>query len=205
MFKYLEEKTTAEQESIRKAIQELLMQTCVLKVKCDPVTLEVRDNPSYQVLNRHREFLSDYLAVLGCELLHEPQAQIFYLAGEAMPVEHINLFTTKLVLLLKLIYRDKIMGNGLNATITTLSEIREYGRNADLLTKKVPVQEWQEALSVLKRHQMIEIPGAVRNVEDRTPVYINPTINLYLKAADIVRLLEKFQTEEMETTQEEEA
>lgn len=204
MFKYLEEKTAAEQESIRKAIQELFLQTCVLKVKCDPVTLKVRDNPGYQVLSRHRDFISDYLDVLGCELLHEPQEQIFYLAGEAMPVEHINLFTTKLVLLLKLIYRDKIMGNGLDATITTLSEIREYGRNANILTKKVPAQEWQEALAVLRQHQMIELPGAVRSIEDRTPVYINPTINLYLKTADITRLVEQFMTEGAELTQEEE-
>lgn len=204
MFKYLEEKTATEQENIRKTIQELLRQTCILKVKCDPATLEVRDNPGYQILSRHRDFISDYLAVLGCELIHEPQEQIFYLSGEAMPVEHLNLFTTKLVLLLKLIYRDKIMGSGLNATTTNLSEIREYGRDANLLTKKMTAQEWQEALAVLRLHQMIELPGAVRNVEDKTPIYINPTINIYLKTADIAQLLEKFQAEGTGLTQEEE-
>lgn len=42
--------------------------------------------------------------------------------------EHMSLMTTKLVILLKMIYRDKIMGEGLHATTTNLAEIREYGK-----------------------------------------------------------------------------
>ena len=39
MFSYLEERTPAEVEAIRRTIQELLRQTCILQVKCDPATL----------------------------------------------------------------------------------------------------------------------------------------------------------------------
>ena len=39
----------AEVEAIRRTIQELLRQTCILQVKYDPVTLTARDNGRYQV------------------------------------------------------------------------------------------------------------------------------------------------------------
>lgn len=79
-------------------------------MKCDPVTLVRRDNPRYQVCLRHREFITDYLSVLDCELVHDPQEHIFRITGDGVMTEHMSLMTTKLVILLKMIYRDKIMG-----------------------------------------------------------------------------------------------
>ena len=49
--------------------------------------------------------------------------------------------------------------------------------------------EWQEALYLLSKHQMIEVPGAVRDVEDQTPIYIYSTVNLYLSSSTINELL----------------
>ena len=82
-----------------------------------------------------------------------------------------SLTTTIIVLLVKMIYRDKILGEGLNATVTTLEEIREYGKNTNLLNRKLTLAEWREALYLMSKHQMIELPGAVRDVEDHTPIY----------------------------------
>ena len=72
MINYLQEFSATEQENIKKTIQDLFRQTCILQTKCDPATLIVRDNPRYQVCARHREFIADYLSVLGCELIHDP-------------------------------------------------------------------------------------------------------------------------------------
>lgn len=55
-----------------------------LQVKCDPATLVQRDNPRYQVCLRHREFIADYLSVLDCELVHDPQEHIFRITGMAL-------------------------------------------------------------------------------------------------------------------------
>ena len=80
--------------------------------------------------------------MLGCELTHDPQEHIFRLTGEGVATERLNLTTTLLILILKLIYRDKIMGEGLNATVTTLEEMREYGKNTNLITRKLTDAEW---------------------------------------------------------------
>ena len=154
MFEYMENVSQSEAENIRKTIQDLFRQTCILQVKCDPVTLIQRDNPRYQVCLRNREFIADYLAVLDCELVHDPQEHIFRIAGEGVMTERMSLTTTKLVILLKMIYRDKIMGEGLHATTTNLAEIREYGKNTNLITRRLTLQEWQDALMVMKTHQM---------------------------------------------------
>lgn len=195
MLEYMETISQSEAENIRKTIQDLFRQTCILQVKCDPVTLIQRDNPRYQVCLRNREFIADYLSVLDCELLHDPQEHIFRIAGQGVMTEHMSLMTTKLVVLLKLIYRDKIMGEGLHATTTNLAEIREYGKDTNLITRRLSAQEWQEAFVLMKTHQMIELPGAVGNLEDNTPIYIYSTVNIFCSAIDMNELVEKYRSE----------
>ena len=85
----------------KKTIQDLFRQTCILQVKCDPATLVQHDNPRYQVCLRHREFIADYLSVLDCELVHDPQEHIFRITGDGVMTERMSLMTTKLVILFK--------------------------------------------------------------------------------------------------------
>lgn len=201
MFQYMEELSQTEAVNIKKTIQDLFRQTCILQVKCDPVTMIQRDNPRYRVCERNKEFISDYLSVLDCELVHDPQEHIFRITGAGLPTEKMNLTTTRILLLLKIIYREKIMGEGLNATVTNVRKIRESGRNTNLLTRKLTQQEWQEALTMLKTHQIIELPGAVGNLEDDTPIYIYSTINIFCSSVDINELVKRYE-EEMEQAAE---
>lgn len=203
MFAYMETLSLGEQDSIKRVIQDLFRQTCILKVKYDPETLLARDNEKYHVCNRHRAFIEDYLQVLDCELLHDSQEHIFRLVGEGVPVLHIPLSATKILLLLKLIYREKIMGEGLLASVTNLQEIRTYGMQTGLITERLPASEWNYALNLMKRHQILEIPGAVSNVEDETPLYIYSTINLYCPTKEINALMKRYTDEEEEAAADE--
>lgn len=204
MASYIEELSVTEAENLKKTISKLFRQTCILQMRYDPATLTPRDNLDYEICVRHRGFIEEYLAVLGCELIHDPQEHIFRLVGDGVETEKMSLTTTIIVLLVKMIYRDKILGEGLNATVTTLEEIREYGKNTNLLNRKLTLAEWREALYLMSKHQMIELPGAVRDVEDYTPIYLYSTINLYVSAADINALVEEYREEaaENETIEE---
>ena len=204
MASYIEELSVTEAENLKKTISKLFRQTCILHMRYDPATLTPRDNLDYEICVRHRGFIEEYLAVLGCELIHDPQEHIFRLVGDGVETEKMSLTTTIIVLLVKMIYRDKILGAGLNATVTTLEEIREYGKNTNLLNRKLTLAEWREALYLMSKHQMIELPGAVRDVEDHTPIYLYSTINLYVSAADINALVEEYREEaaENETIEE---
>lgn len=196
MFTYLEELTVTEADQVKKTIQALFRQTCILQVKYDPATLTPRDNPQYEICSRHRNFITEYLDVLGCELIHDAQEHVFRLVGEHVPQEHLSMTETVILLLVKLIYRDRIMGEGLNAPLTTLKEIREYGKNTNLITEKLTQAQWRGVLYLMRMHQIIDVPGAVRDVEDDTPIYIYSTVNLYVTAADINALIEEYRGEE---------
>ena len=195
MFTYLEELTVTEAEQVRKTVQALFRQSCILQVKYDPATLTPRDNPQYEICARHRVFIENYIEVLGCELVHDAQEHVFRLTGEHMPKEKLSHTSTVILLLVKLIYRDRIMGEGLNAPVTTLKEIREYGKNTNLITEKLTQAQWREALYLMRMHQVIDLPGAVRDVEDETPIYIYSTVNLYVTAADINALIKEYRGE----------
>lgn len=204
MVSYLETVSLTEGELIKKTIQALFRQTCILQVKYDPVTLTPKDNPQYEICLRHRGFIEDYLSVLGCELLYDAQEHIFRLIGEGVLTEKMNLTETVILLIIKLIYHDKIMGEGLNAPVTTLKEIREYGKNTNLITRKLTMADWRSALYLMRTHQVIDVPGAVRDVEDDTKIYIYSTINLFVTSGDINALIEEYREEadEFETTEE---
>ena len=82
--------------------------------------------------------------------------------------------------------------------------MREYGKNTNLIPEKLTVVQWREALYLMRMHQVIDVPGAVRDVEDDTPIYIYSTINMYVTAGDINALIEEYreETEELETAEE---
>ena len=98
MVNYMEELSVTEAENLKKTISALFRQTCILQVKYDPVTLTPRDNLHYEICVRHRKFIEDYLSVLGCELVHDPQEHIFRLTGEGVAVERLNVTATKIIL-----------------------------------------------------------------------------------------------------------
>ena len=192
MNHYIDTLSVSDAEKLKKTITSLFRQTCILQEKYDPVTLLPSDNEQYEICVRHRNFIENYLAVMDCELIHDAQEHIFRLVGDGVEAVYISKTATIIILLVKMIYRDKIMGKGLSATVTNLEEIREYGKNTNLLNQKLTETEWKEALSLMKRHQMIEYPGALKDMEDNTPIYIYSTINLYCSSAMVNELLEAY-------------
>lgn len=64
---------------------------------------------------------------------------------------------TVILLIIKLIYKDKIMGEGLNAPVTTLKEMREYGKNTNLIVRKLKADEWKASLYLMRLHQIIDV------------------------------------------------
>lgn len=192
MIDYLENLPVTEAEKLRKTIAGLFRQTCILQEKYDPVTLVPSDNEQYEICNRHKDFMESYLAVMGCEMVHDSQEHVFRLVGEGAEAVTLSRTSTIIMLLTKMIYRDKIMGQSLSATVTNLEELREYGKNTNLLNQRLTDGEWKEALSLMKKHQVIEYPGALRDLKDHTPIYIYSTINLYCSSAMINELLEAY-------------
>ena len=200
MVNYMEELSVTEAENLKKTISALFRQTCILQVKYDPVTLTPRDNLHYEICVRHRKFIEDYLSVLGCELVHDPQEHIFRLTGEGVAVERLNVTATKIILLIKIIYRDKILGEGLMLA-HNIQRIFPLC-HSQLLIDQIRVLSILTDLRQI-RHSRIQtftenlIPIDYFNKKnDQTKIYIYSTINLYCSGVDIQALMKEYVDEE---------
>ena len=100
MVNYMEELSVTEADNLKKTIAALFRQTCILQMKYDPVTLVPRDNLHYEICTRHRKFIEDYLSVLSCELVHDPQEHTYRLHGDGIAIEKINATVSIVILLL---------------------------------------------------------------------------------------------------------
>lgn len=192
MLDYMNRLTLQEGEELKKTVRDLMRQSCIIETKYDPAGDCLKDNPRYRICLRHREFLTDYFQVMGWELTFDPQDHFFRLTGDRASQERLGEAATRLILLMKLIYKEKIMGEGLRATMTTLGEIRRYGMETGILTRKLTDRELGDAISLMKTHQMIEIPCAVGDLEDDTPIYMYNMINVFCSGAAIARLYGKY-------------
>lgn len=195
MLEYVNSLSPQEAEDLKRVIRDLMRQSCIIETKYDTEKGAMKDNPRYGTCMRHREFLTDYFEIMGCTLVFDPQDRFFRLTGEGAAQERFGETATLMVLLMKLIYKEKILGQGLHSTMTTLGEVRRYGMETGILTRKLTEREISEALSLMKTHQMIELPCALGDVEDQTPIYLYNTINVFLSGASAARLYEQFKGE----------
>ena len=76
-MKYIEELSQSEAAGIKKRYRICFARPVFAGKMMTRVTLVQRDNPRYRICANHREFISDYLSVLDCELVHDPQEHIF--------------------------------------------------------------------------------------------------------------------------------
>ena len=196
MIEYMNSLTPQEAEELKKTIRDLMRQSCIIETKYDTDRDCLKDNPRYRICMRHREFLTDYFDVMGCALVYDPQDHFFRLTGDGVGTEKFSETTTLFILLMKLIYKEKIMGEGLKATVTTLEEVRRHGVDTGILNRKLTDREVYEAVSVMKTHQMLEIPCAIGDLEDDTPIYLYNMINVFCRGAAVTELYQRYKKRE---------
>ena len=90
------------------------------------------------------------------------------------------------------------MGEGRKATVTNLEELRRHGVDTGILNRKLTDREVYEAVSVMKTHQMLEIPCAIGDLEDDTPIYLYNMINVFCRGAAVTELYQRYKKREEE-------
>lgn len=190
----METVSQGEAENIRKTIQDLFRQTCILQVKCDPATLVQRDNQGIRCVCA-TESLSQTICLCWTANWCMIRRNTFSGSRGWRYDRAYEPYDNEAGHSVKNDLPWQNHGEGLHATTTNLAEIREYGKNTNLITRRLTGQEWNDALVLMKTHQMIELPGAVANLEDFTPIYIYSTVNVFCSAMDINELVREYQNE----------
>ncbi len=195
MIPYMDELKEEERREVTQIIRTLYDQTYVLERRYDRKTERFPMNRDYRLCERHLEFLQEYFRIGGVELKENRQLGIFYLEGMETIGEKLGRITTLYVLVLKLLYDEKVnQASTAMQVFTTIAEIHDkitLFRLWDRSNSRYLTQ-MREAVRLLKRYQIIDTFENGQDLEGESRVVIYPTIHLLLRGEDIRAILEKY-------------
>ena len=196
MIPYFNELLQEEREELTQAIRLLERQTYVLERKYDRKTGRYQYSGVYRTLERHMEFLREYLEISGISIYEDIQLGVIYIKGEAVLAEKLPKLATLYLLILKVIYDEQMTeaSNSL-AVHTTLGELSERLGVFGLTGRTAPT-EIRRALSLLKKYQIIEPLDVLEELNESTRLVIYPCIHTVLLGDDIRELLATFSEED---------
>lgn len=197
MFEGYEELTAAEQERMQEVIRLLWSQTFLLERKYDKKGGRLVSDKNYDFCDRHQEFLTDYFAVAGIRLQQDTELGVIYIQGAEGIGEKLPKLATIYLLLLKLIYDEKmaVVSSSVNI-VTTFGELNGKVGEFRLARGFSSVTEIRRAFSLLRKYQMVEFLDLQEELNENTRIIIYPCINLVLMREDIEGLLRSFEEED---------
>ena len=198
MISYYDELNEEERLQVTEIIQTLYNQTYVLESKYDKKTERFVMNRDYRLCERHMEFLQEYFKIAGVELRENRQLGIFFLQGTEVIGEKIGRIATLYVLVLKMLYDEKVnLASTTMQITTTIGEIHDKITLFHLWDRSNPryLTQMREAIRLLKRYQIIETFDNGQDLEGDSKVVIYPTIHLLLRGESVREILEKFSEE----------
>lgn len=196
MFEGYEELNTQDVERMQEVIRTLLAQTFLPERKYDKKYGRMMPDRMYDFCDRHLEFLMEYFAVAGIKLSQDTELGIIYLEGTDGIGEKLPKLATIYLLLLKLIYDEKMaaVSSSVNV-ITTFGELNGKAGEFRLIKGPSSMTEIKKAFAILKKYQMVEFLDVFEEQLENTRIMIYPCINLVLMREDVNGLLGSFSDE----------
>ena len=205
MLAYIKELSTQEQEEMRDVLQKLYRQTFILERRYDRRAGRIVINKEYYFCENHMDFLKEYLEAAGMTIQENSELGTIYIQGEPVMGERLPKLATIYLLLLKLIYDEKMaeVSSSVNI-VTTLGDLTAKAGEFGLIKNLTSQAEMKRALNVLKRYQMIEVMDSMEELNNQTRILIFPSINVVLMREDIIGLLDLFAGEASQEEPEQE-
>jgi len=194
---YIKDLSSAEQEQMREVIGKLYRQTFILERKYDRRAERMVVNKEYYFCEKHMDFLVEYLEAAGISIHCNTELGAIYIQGEPVMGERLPKLSTIYLLLLKLIYDEKMaeVSSSVNI-VTTLGDLTAKAGEFGLIRSLTSQAEMKRALNVLKRYQLIEVLDSMEELTNQTGIFIFPSIQVVLMREDIKKLLELFAGED---------
>lgn len=200
MIDYFTALNDEERAELTEVIQTLFRQTYLLERKYEKKYGRYQTSAVYRVCERHLDFLMEYFQIGGLQLVENRQYGIMALQSTTPQGEKLSKLTTLVVLLLKLIYDEKMntVSNSVHV-FTTLDEV--YGKIQLFRlwdNRALPITEVRKTVAVLKKYQVIEVLDIADELTADTRILIYPTVNMLVSGMDLAEVLEQYRTNEEE-------
>lgn len=201
MFEYYKELATTDQEKLKDVITQLLAQSFILERKYDRKKGRMVLNKDFYFCENHMEFLTQYFEVAGIRLQKNTELGSIYIQGNATLGEKLPKLSTIYLLLLKLLYDEKMasVSSSVNVVVT-FAELNTKVGEFRLVKGLSSLSEVKRAFGILKKYQMVEVLDSLDELSEQTRILVYPCINLVLLQEDMVGLLQSFSQEEGELT-----
>lgn len=200
MIPYYYELLDEEKEALTEAIKTLVNQTYLLERKYDRKTERYLPNQIYRSCERHLDFLKEYFAIAGMELIENRPFGIIFLKTENPQGDKLSRLSTIFILLLKLIFDEQM--NTASSSIHVYTSLNEVYDKIQLFrlwnNKSISLTEVRKTIAALKKYQVIEIMDEMGDLEGDTRFIIYPTVNLLLDGNSIQGIILQYQEEEDE-------
>ncbi len=199
MFEYYKELATTDQEKLKDVITQLLAQSFILERKYDRKKGRMVLNKDFYFCENHMEFLTQYFEVAGIRLQKNTELGSIYIQGNATLGEKLPKLATIYLLLLKLLYDEKMasVSSSVNVVVT-FAELNTKVGEFRLVKGLSSLSEVKRAFGILKKYQMVEVLDSLDELSEQTRILVYPCINLVLLQEDMVGLLQSFSQEEEE-------
>lgn len=184
---------------MREVLSRLYRQTFILERRYDKRAGRMVINKEYYFCEKHMEFLKEYLETAGISIQENTELGTIYIQGEPVMGERLPKLATIYLLLLKLLYDEKMAEVSASINIVaTLGELTVKAGEFGLIKNLTSQAEMKRALNVLKRYQLIEVMDSMEELDNQTRILIFPSINVVLMREDILKLLIVFSAEDGE-------
>lgn len=201
MLEQYQEFTAEEKERMQEMIRRLLSQTFLLERKYEKKGNRMLTDSDYYFCERHMDFLQAYFEVAGIRLCQDVELGVLYLRGAEGAGERLTKLATIYLLVLKLIYDEKMAAVSSSVQIaTTVGELNGKVGEFRLVRALPSLAEQKRAFGLLRKYQMAEFPDTMEELGESSRILIYPCINLALQREDMQELLRLF--EEAEETEE---
>ena len=199
MFEYYKELATTDQEKLKDVITQLLAQSFILERKYDRKKGRMVLNKDFYFCENHMEFLTQYFEVAVIRMQKNTELGSIYIQGNATLGEKLPKLSTIYLLLLKLLYDEKMasVSSSVNVVVT-FAELNTKVGEFRLVKGLSSLSEVKRAFGILKKYQMVEVLDSLDELSEQTRILVYPCINLVLLQEDMVGLLQSFSQEEEE-------
>lgn len=161
------------------------------KVKDDMVF-----NPDYRFVEIYKDEVFEYLKYIGWQLNEDKNNGVFFISHEENSYNiRLNLFTTKIVLLLRMLFEKKQEEVSLTNTIYfSLSEVLEQGSIVGVIRNNPNKKEIEHCMILLRKYKIIDkIKGKYSEVD--TVYVLYPTIIQLVSSEVVLGALNAFKDE----------
>ena len=190
-----------DKEEFARCVRVLLNQTFVLEKKYDKRQEALTDTKEYYFIDRYFTMFQAYFMMMGYDLERYDREGVIYLITNGRHLVRLKEDTTKILLVIKLLYEEKMRTITYDPTVyISFLEVKQKVDVFHLIDKSLSNSALISIFKELAKYQLIDFKAT--DFDENSKIIVYPSIRYLLMNKDVQEILNQWKGEEHESTQE---